>query len=180
MQFFDSQADVIRSVQHRWLLKCWTQLCDGRALPFMHRLELNDIARMVDQMIFFDVVANGAGPRFRIRFQGARITQAYGADCAGKFLDQTQPPNTREATLATYCHAVRVRRPIYTISDTCDAGGRVVHYERLLLPFTQDGEAVSRIVSTLETVSPDGGFQQRSLMVAPPAHRYSVCATIAA
>ena len=54
--------------------------------------------------------------------------------------------------------------------------GRLVHYERLLLPFSQDGASVDRILASFEFVSPDGGFENWDLMgklTAPPALRLS-------
>jgi hypothetical protein len=59
--------------------------------------------------------------------------------------------------------------PVYTIADMRDQTGRIVHYERLLLPFGHDGIAVDRILASLEVVSPEGAFENRDLMKAPPS-----------
>jgi hypothetical protein len=48
-----------------------------------------------------------------------------------------------------------------------------------LLPFSQGGTQVERILSSLETVSPEGSFDNRNLMTSPgrpPA--FALCATI--
>jgi hypothetical protein len=60
-----------------------------------------------------------------------------------------------------------------------DRAGRIVHFERLLLPFGQDGTAVDRVLASIEAVSPEGAFDSRDLMTAsasPPA--YAFCAVI--
>lgn len=83
------------------------------------------------------------------------------------------------ATLATYNHAVATGLPVYTVSDVRDPTGRIVHYERLLLPFSQDGFEVHRILASLETVSPEGAFETRSLMTsAPKPPTFALCTTI--
>src|SRR5262245_48891709 len=53
-----------------------------------------------------------------------------------------------------YRHGVATRLPVYTVSDMRDRTGRIVHYERLLLPFATEGFEVNRILASLETVSP--------------------------
>ena len=53
--------------------------------------------------------------------------------------------------------------PVYTIAHIDDLYGRIVAYERLLLPFS-DGEGVSHVIASLKTISEDGGFEIRNLM----------------
>jgi len=53
--------------------------------------------------------------------------------------------------------------PVYTISNIDDVYGRIVAYERLLLPFAQGGH-VTHMIASLKTISEDGGFEIRNLM----------------
>ena len=53
--------------------------------------------------------------------------------------------------------------PAYTIANIDDIYGRIVAYERLLLPFSDDGDVTDLLVS-LKTISEDGGFEIRNLM----------------
>ena len=76
-------------------------------------------------------------------------------------------------------HVLASRLPVYTVADMRDPGGRIVHYERLLLPFGQNGIEVDRILASLETVSPEGAFENRGLMNAPPRPpAFALCTTI--
>ena len=50
-----------------------------------------------------------------------------------------------------------------TIANIDDIYGRIVAYERLLLPFS-DGGSVTHIVASLKTISEDGGFEIKNLM----------------
>jgi hypothetical protein len=63
--------------------------------------------------------------------------------------------------------------------DVIRSDGRIVHFERLLLPFSRGGVAVDRILASLETVSPEGAFDNRDILKSspkPPA--FALCATI--
>ncbi len=178
MQFAKSRADVIRSVPQRWLLNYWHRLCGQKPLPLWKDLTGSELSRMTDNLLFCDVMREGDGERFLIRYKGARIIEAYG-ECDGRYLDDTLPPLARETALSTYRHAIATRRPIYTVVKAQDRAGKPVDFERLLLPFSHQGESVDSILAALEWVSIEGGFEGRELLrsqAAAPA--YSVCATI--
>jgi hypothetical protein len=53
---------------------------------------------------------------------------------------------------------------VYTILDITDRGGRLVHAERLLLPFARDGETVDRILAAFEFFCADGAFDADALL----------------
>ena len=57
----------------------------------------------------------------------------------------------------------RLGLPVYTISNIDDSYGRIVAYERLLLPFAEAG-AVSHVIASLKTISEEGGFEIKNLM----------------
>ena len=62
-----------------------------------------------------------------------------------------------------YYECVHRARPVYTISNVDDIYGRIVAYERLLLPFSRGGD-VTHVIASLKTISDDGGFEIRNLM----------------
>lgn len=82
----------------------------------------------------------------------------------------------RAQKLAPYRRATDSGRPVYTIYDTIGREHRLVHHERLLLPFSRDGDSVGRILTSFEFICPDGAFDNRDLMIAqgtPPKLRLS-------
>lgn len=178
MQFGRLPPDVIRSVTHRWLLKYWNELRRDRGIPCSAELVADDLSRMTDSLMFCDVIPNGADCRFYIRFRGRRILETYG-ECDGRYLEDTLPPISREATLKAYAQAVDERRPVYTIAETQDRAGKPVDFERLLLPFGGDDGGVDRILTALEWVSIENGFASDQLLrTQPRAPHYIVWATI--
>lgn len=66
--------------------------------------------------------------------------------------------------MPVYYEAIRRRLPAYTIDHTDDVHGHIVAYERLLLPFSDHGGAVTHIIGSLKTISEDGGFEIRNLL----------------
>jgi hypothetical protein len=65
--------------------------------------------------------------------------------------------------MPVYYECVQRRLPVYTISNIDDIYGRIVAYERMLLPFAEGGE-VTHVIASLKTISDDGGFEIRNLM----------------
>jgi hypothetical protein len=178
MHFSNSQPDVIRSVRHRWLVNYWVRLRGNGKVPLWSALEVNDLSRMVENMQFCDVVANGDGIRFLVRFCGARIVQTYG-ECDDQFLDEKLPPLLRDATIAVYSKAVSAGEPVYTICRVPDNHSKPMDFERLLLPFARDGKTVDRVLTMLEWVSVEGGFESKRLLRSQAQTPvYSVCVTI--
>src|SRR5262249_24766580 len=150
--------------------------------PLIQDLELDELAPISESLSFNDVVPVNGSARFRVRFHGTRVGEAYGsADCRGKFLDGVLPATYLNPALSAHHLRLCALRPGYTVADMRDPAGRIVHYERLLLPFSQQGLEVNGILASLETVSPEGDFEHRGLMKAPsrpPA--FALCTTISA
>jgi hypothetical protein len=177
MQFSVAQPDIVRAINQRWLLVFWNRHLGVHRVPRWQAVEAENLSRVADNLSFLDVIAGAGAPRLQIRFHGAVVGQVFGSpDCRGKFLYDSMPEAARAQKLLPYRQVIESGRPVYTVHDMTDRQGRLVHYERLLLPFSSDGEQVDRILTSFEFVSPDGAFDGRSLMetqAAPPALRLS-------
>jgi hypothetical protein len=136
---------------------------------------------MSPNLSFLDVAGGNGDARFQIRFHGATIAKVYGSpDCRGKFLDEVIPAANHGTGLAPYHRTLETGCPVYTIHDVADRNGLLIHFERLLLPFSRDGETVDRILASFEFICADGAFEGEDLMksqTVEPALRLS--ATIA-
>jgi hypothetical protein len=177
MDFSVARPDVVRAINQRWLLKFWMRHLGVHSVPQWQAVEAEDLSRMSANLSFLDVIARAGSARFQIHFHGATIGQVYGsADCRGKYLDEIIPTAGHADGLAPYRQAVHGACPVYTIHDVTDRTGRLVHYERLLLPFAADGRTVDRILASFEFICADGAFDGRALMksqAAPPTLRLS-------
>jgi hypothetical protein len=171
--------DIVKSVRQRWLYGCWLRLRAERPLPLWSDLDTLELDSCFDDLTILDVLSESEGARLRIHNHGKNVGAMYAGQCAGKMLADVLPEAVRAATLETYMHATRTRLPVYTVSRVADADARTVLYERLLLPFSDFGERVFRIVAFLETISPAGAFARHSLMTnAPTATGFIVKAVL--
>ncbi|HWF94221.1 MAG TPA: PAS domain-containing protein [Xanthobacteraceae bacterium] len=181
MEFALSPPDVVRSINQSWLLKRWMRLRASSQLPPWDGLAADELAGISDNLAYADVLNRDDTVRFLIRFAGIRIAEYVGARCdgQGRFLDEALPPAYRDAALSTFHEALAAREPVYTVADMRDRGGRIVHFERLLLPFGRDGTSVDRILVSIEAVSPEGVFDGLNLIMAPAAPpAFAFCAII--
>ena len=168
MEFSAARPDVVRAINQRWLLKSWNRDKGAKRVPLWQAVIAEDLSRVAANLSILQVSGRSEAARFQIRFHGAAIAQAYGSpDCTGKYLDEVMPAVTQAKHLAPYHRALASGHPVYTIHDVTDRGGRLVHYERLLLPYGRDGEHIDHILAAFEFISPDGGFDRQSLMNSP-------------
>jgi hypothetical protein len=177
MQFSNARPDVIRAINQRWLLKFWQRHLNGDRVPRWQTVEAQELTHVSAGLSLLDVIGSDGGSRFQIRFHGEAVGRAFGSsDCRGQFLHESKPEPARSQALAPYRQAVESGRPVYLIHDVADRQGRLVHYERLLLPFTRDGANIDRILTSFEFVCPDGAFDTDGMMgelPAPPALKLS-------
>jgi hypothetical protein len=98
-----------------------------------------------------------------IQSDGTRISSAYGHTGKGKYLEEYLGSRLVPLVMPVYHECLRRALPVYTISNVDDSYGRIVAYERLLLPFS-DRNDVTHIIASLKTISEDGNFEIRNLM----------------
>jgi hypothetical protein len=176
MDFKATRPDVVRAINQRWLLKFWQRHQETGKIPQWQAAEAENLTR-AGCLSVLDVVGTAEAPRFQIRSHGERIARVYGSqDCRGRFLDEVILAKNHPTGLAPYFQSLRSARPVYTIHDVRDRNGLVIHFERLLLPFSQGGDGVDRILASFEFICEDGAFDEQALMTTqsvPPALRLS-------
>jgi hypothetical protein len=157
LEFESAQPSVVKSIKQRDLLNTWLRLyARDQSLPRIDEYQLPDL-------VFFTVDANEQPPRLKIDSDGTRMSTAYGHTGKGRYLDEYLGARLGPIVMPIYYECIARRLPAYTISNIDDTYGRIVAYERLLLPFS-DGGNVTHIIASLKTISEDGGFEMRNLM----------------
>jgi hypothetical protein len=132
----------------------------------MPRIEEYQPERLEDELpdlVFYTVDTASEPPRLTIQSDGTRMSNAYGYTGKGKFLDEYVGPRLAPFVMPVYHQCVKRALPVYTIANIDDAYGRIVAFERLLLPFSE-GAGVTHIIASLKTISEDGGFEIKNLM----------------
>jgi hypothetical protein len=165
VSFESSDASVVKSIRQRDLLNCWLRLyAPARKLPRLAAYQPDRIEDERADLVHYIVDHDHTPVRFIIDSNGTRMASAYGSTGKGRYLDDYLGPILGAVVLPAYHACIERQLPTYTISMIDDVNGRVVAYERLLLPFCEHGNDVTHIIASLKTISEDGGFEIRNLM----------------
>ncbi len=156
---------MVRAINQRWLLKFWKRHLGADGLPSWQAVETEDLTRIADNLSYLDVTGEGKIKRFQIRKHGSGIAKVYGdPDCSGRFLDEVIPKARHQTGLMPYYRAFSTGIPVYTICEVRDKNGRIILFERLILPFSHGGTNVGRIMSSFEFICEDGSFDAVALV----------------
>jgi hypothetical protein len=163
LNFESANPAVVKSIKQRDLLNTWLRLfVPAQRLPRIGEFQPDRIEEELPDLVFMTV--EKAEPlRLVIDSDGTRMSTAYGYTGRGRYLDEYVGARLAPLVMPVYEQCVTRALPVYTVSHVDDAFGRIVAYERLLLPFFE-GRGVTQIIASLKTISEDGGFEIRNLM----------------
>ena len=164
MDFESANPSVVKSIKQRDLLNTWLRLfARERLLPRIEEYHPERFEEEVPDVVYYAVDTANWPPRLTIQSDGTRMASAYGHTGKGRFLDEYLGPRLAPIVMPVYYECITRRLPVYTISNIDDSYGRIVAYERLLLPFSV-ADNVTHVIASLKTISEDGGFEIRNLM----------------
>ena len=155
---------VVKSIKQRDLLNTWLRLyARTQAMPRLTEYEPERLEDELPDLVFMTVKSAPSPPQITIDSDGTRMSSAYGHTGKGKLLDEYLGARLAAIVMPVYYQCIARRLPVYTVAHIDDIYGRVVAYERMLLPFSESGD-VTHIVASLKTISEDGSFEIRNLM----------------
>jgi hypothetical protein len=164
LDFQSANATIVKSIKQRDLLNTWLRLyARDQRMPCLKEYEPSRLEDELPDLVYYTIESAEQPPRLLIDSDGTRMSSAYGNTGRGRYLDDYLGPRLIPMVMPVYYECIKRALPIYTVSNIDDIYGRIVAYERLLLPFSQNGE-VSHIIASLKTISEDGGFEIRNLM----------------
>jgi hypothetical protein len=164
LHFESANPSVVKSIKQRDLLNTWLRLyARDQSLPRIDEYQPSRIEDELPDLVFCTVDTTAELPRLTIQSDGTRMSNAYGSTGKGRYLDEYLGARLAPVVMPVYYECIARRLPAYTVSNIDDIYGRIVAYERLLLPFS-DGGNVTHIIASLKTISEDGGFEIRNLM----------------
>jgi len=164
VDFASANPSVVKSIKQRDLLNTWLRLfARERLLPRIEEYQPERFAEELPDLVYFTVDTAKWPPRLTIQSDGTRMASAYGHTGKGRFLDEYLGSKLAPIVMPVYHECIARRLPVYTISNIDDSYGRIVAYERLLMPFSS-ADNVTHMIASLKTISEDGGFEIRNLM----------------
>jgi hypothetical protein len=163
LDFESANSSVVKSIKQRDLLNTWLRLyAREQQLPRIDEYQPSRLADELPDLVYY-TVENTQPPRLTIQSDGTRISNAYGHTGKGKYLDEYIGARLVPVVVPIYHECIKRALPVYTISNIDDIYGRIVAYERLLLPFSE-GSGVTHVIASLKTICEDGGFEIKNLM----------------
>ncbi|MCK1710101.1 MULTISPECIES: hypothetical protein [unclassified Bradyrhizobium] len=164
MDFASAAPAVVKSIRQRDLLNTWLRLyARQQIVPAIWEYQPARLEEELSDLIYYTVDHSTPAPRLTIQSEGSRISRAYGHTGKGVLLDDYIGPRLVPFVMPIYYECVARGLPVYSVADVDDIYGRIVAYERLLLPFQTDGK-VCHIIASLKTFCEDGGFEIKNLM----------------
>jgi len=164
LDFESANPSIVKSIKQRDLLNTWLRLyARGQKIADIAEYRPERLEDELADLVYFDVDAGKEPPLITIQSEGTRISAAYGHTGKGRMLEDYTGARLAPFVMPVYYQCVRRALPVYTIANFDDMYGRVVAYERLLMPFGRH-ESVTHVIASLKTISDDGGFEIRNLM----------------
>ena len=164
LDFQSANPTIVKSIKQRDLLNTWLRLyAPDQHLPRMEEYQPERLADELPDLVYLTVDTSQAPARLTIESDGTRMSSAYGNTGKGRYLDEYLGARLAPIVMPVYQACIKRALPVYTIANIDDIYGRIVAYERLLLPFS-DGGDVTHILASLKTISEDGSFEIRNLM----------------
>ena len=138
MDFESANPSVVKSIKQRDLLNTWLRLyAREQKMPRVAEYQPERLADELAELVYYTVDAAAQPPRLTIQSDGTRASHAYGHTGKGKYLDEYIGPRLVPVVMPVYYKCIAVGLPVYTIANIDDSYGRIVAYERLLLPFSE-------------------------------------------
>ena len=164
MDFESANPSIVKSIKQRDLLNTWLRLYAREQLvPGILEYHPARIEEELPDLVYYTVDTAIEPPRLTIQSDGTRMSSAYGHTGKGKLLDEYLGARLAPIVMPIYHQCISRGLPVYTISNVDDIYGRIVAYERLLLPFSEAGR-ITHVIASLKTICEDGGFEIRNLM----------------
>ena len=164
MEFESAGPSIVKSIKQRDLLNTWLRLyARERRTPRVEEFQPERLVDELQDLVYYSVDIAPEPARLTIQSDGTRISNAYGHTGKGRYLDEYLGARLAPVVMPVYYECVKRALPVYTIANIDDIYGRIVAYERLLMPFS-DGGNVTHVIASLKTISEDGGFEIKNLM----------------
>ena len=128
----------------RRLHQDWVDRRRDRAMPSRADFDILDLRYIVGDLNLLDVLHEPL--RFRFRVHGSSAVARLGFDLTGRTVDDYPDPEYRTVVVKHYTTAVRSRAPLRIVRDPYRVRDRVLRWEGLILPLSDDGERVNMLM----------------------------------
>ncbi len=128
----------------RRLFAYWDEKRAGRIAPARDEIDPVDVPDILPNMFIYRVLDGGAD--FRMSLFGTALVEVFRRDFTGETFEKIFNGPDREAIRAEYRQVAVEARPVCVRHDASWINRDHVEYERLLLPLSDDGKTVNRLL----------------------------------
>jgi hypothetical protein len=129
----------------RRLLEYWQAKCGERRFPRRADIDPLDFHFMLNRIALTEV--HGDQPRrYRMRLVGTFWRDLSGVELSGTWMDALPTANLRDLTIGFYEAMIAAGKPRFTMRDAI-VDDKLLRYEIMLLPLSEDGDRISMIVT---------------------------------
>ena len=140
---FETHLDdpLLREIYAYWRLKR-----GARRMPSRRQIDPTELPRLLPHLVISEPVEGGE--RFRYRLAGTAVARAIGLDPTGRCVEDVASGGYRDYINGLHRTVCRERVPVFAASAYVSAArGRHYFARRLLLPLSDDDQAVNQILS---------------------------------
>ncbi|WP_259782305.1 PAS domain-containing protein [Aestuariispira ectoiniformans] len=143
--FGEGRGDVeLRDPRHRELYSYWGEKKGDRRVPRRADIDPVDIPRLLPNIFIFDVIRE---PRdYVLRLLGTSLVSVLGKDFTGAAFDKMYQGDTAKILRYQYDWIVDHWEPVYDRLDAAWMSKDYIYYDRLLLPLSDTGERVDKLL----------------------------------
>lgn len=138
-----SDLDITSPILQR-LHRDWVSRLHGREMPARADFDIVDFGYILGNINLFDVERNPL--RFRFRVHGTNAVTRLGIDLTGKTVDDYDDPGYRALLNQNYADVVKTCRPLRVLRDPYMVRDKVLRWEALILPLSEDGRMVNMLM----------------------------------
>jgi hypothetical protein len=137
----------------RTLYTYWVRRCAGRPMPCRADISPRDIVSVIPLVFIADIFQP---LRFRFRLVGTAICNRWHEDLTGKWLDELGFDGERDSVLEQYASVARTGIPRIDKEEFVNEDARYLHYQRLLLPLSEDSQTPNMVIGIQKAIGIDG------------------------
>jgi hypothetical protein len=131
----------------------WVRQCGSRPMPCRADINPKDIVSVIPLVFIADICRP---MRFRFCLVGTAICNRWHEDLTGRWLDELAFDGEREAVLEQYASVARTGIPRIDREEFVNEESRYLHYKRLLLPLSEEGQIPNMLIGIQKAIGVDG------------------------
>ena len=137
-------AAAIRSDVLRRLVAHWLRIRGRRQMPARADFDPLEARYALGYLSLIEVHRDPL--RFYFRLDGTKQVELFGVDCTGRYLHDAMPRDHVALATASFSNVVERREPSY-LRRQIAFHERLMEYEAVILPFSNDGEQVDLLMT---------------------------------